>query len=178
MDKIFPGLSNIHIGLGWDSNESYGIDCDVSVFMINDNFKIPANGFFVFYNNLISQDGSVSHLGDNRSGEGEGDDEVLNINLNSVDNQISQMIFVVTIHKAAEKNLHFGLIDNAFLRIQNRDSGEELCRYSLNCQFPDSDSVQIGRIYRYDGSWHFEAMGDGYSGGLGAVLNVYKLTNK
>jgi len=174
LDKIAPGLANIHVGLGWDSNESSAVDCDVSVFMINDNFKIPSNGFFVFYNNLRSQDGSLVHMGDNTSGEGEGDDEVINIALNSVDNQISQMIFVVTVHKAVEKGLNFGMIDNAFIRIENKDSGEELCRYSLNSQFSDFDSVQIGRVYRYDGSWYFEAMGEGYSGGLGAVLNVYK----
>ncbi|MCE2710910.1 MAG: TerD family protein [Cryomorphaceae bacterium] len=171
LEKIAPGLTNIHVGLGWDSNESYGIDCDVSVFMINDNFKIPANGFFVFFNNLNSQDGSVVHLGDNTLGEG--DDEVINISLNHVDNQISQMIFVVTIHKAAEKGLHFGMIDNAFIRIENRDSGEKLCRYSLNSQFSGSDSVQIGRVYRYESQWYFEAMGEGYSGGLAAILGVY-----
>jgi tellurium resistance protein TerD len=174
LDKVAPGLSNIHVGLGWDVNASHTVDCDVSVFMINDEFKIPSNGFFVFYNNLKSQDGAVVHMGDNTTGDGEGDDEVININLNSIDSQVTQMIFVVTIHKAAEKGLHFGMIDNAFIRIENKYTGEEMCRYSLNSQFAGSDSVQIGRVYRYDGSWHFEAMGEGYSGGLGAVLNIYK----
>jgi tellurium resistance protein TerD len=173
LDKVAPGLSNIHVGLGWDANYSHQLDCDVSVFMINDNFKIPANGFFVFYNNLRSQDGSVVHLGDNTTGDGEGDDEVIHINLNGVDSQISQMIFVVTIHKAAEKGLNFGMINNAFIRIENKDSGEELCRYSLNNDFTGSDSVQIGRVYRYDGAWYFEAMGEGFSGGLGSVLSIY-----
>lgn len=173
LEKVSPGLSNLHIGLGWDVNESYGIDCDVSVFMINDNYKIPANGFFVFFNNLKSQDGSVTHMGDNTTGAGEGDDEVINVSLNNVDAQISQMIFVVTIHKAAEKGLHFGMIDNAFIRVQNRDTGEELCRYTLNSEFSGSDSVQIGRVYKYDGSWHFEAMGEGCSGGLPTLLGLY-----
>ena len=173
LEKTAPGLSRIHIGLGWDSDDSYGIDCDVSVFMINDNFKIPANGFFVFYNNLRSQDGSVVHQGDNTTGAGEGDDEVINVSLNSVDQQVSQMIFLVTIHKASEKGLHFGMIDNAFIRIQDQDSGQELCRYSLNSEFSGSDSVQIGRVYRHDGSWYFEAMGEGFSGGLATVLGMY-----
>jgi tellurium resistance protein TerD len=113
-------------------------------------------------------------MGDNRTGDGDGDDEVININLSQVDGQIIQMIFAVTIDKATEKGQHFGMIDNAFIRIQNKDTGEELCRYSLNSQYSGSDSVQVGRVYRYDGSWHFEAMGDGYSGGLGSLVNIYK----
>ena len=174
LEKAAPGLTNIHVGLGWDTCSNETIDCDVSVFMINSENRLPAPGYFVFFNNLRSADGSVVHMGDNRTGDGDGDDEVINIILSQVDGQIIQMIFAVTIDKATEKGQHFGMIDNAFIRIQNKDTGEELCRYSLNSQYSGSDSVQVGRVYRYDGSWHFEAMGDGYSGGLGSLVNIYK----
>lgn len=175
LEKTAPGLNNLHVGLGWDVDEQHGmdIDCDVSVFMVNDNYKIPADEYFVFFNNLTSKDGAVVHMGDNLTGEGEGDDEVINVNLSRVDGSVSQLMFVVTIHKAAEQGIDFGMIENAFIRIENNDTGEELCRYSLNNEFVGCDSVQVGRVYRYDGEWHFEALGDGYQGGLGTLLELY-----
>jgi tellurium resistance protein TerD len=171
--NLEKSLTNIHVGLGWDVSVD-NFDCDVSVFMINENHKLPNPGCFVFYNNLTSSDGSVKHLGDNRTGDGDGDDEVINIELNKVDQQIVQIIFVVTVHKAAEKGFHFGMIDNAFIRIEDKNNGKELCRYSLNNQYSGSDSLQVGRVYRYGDEWNFEAMGDGFSGGLASVLNIYK----
>lgn len=175
LEKTSPGLNNLHIGLGWDVDEQHGmdIDCDVSVFMVNDNYKIPADEYFVFFNNLTSKDGSVVHMGDNLTGEGEGDDEVINVNLSRVDGSVSQLMFVVTIHKAQEQGIDFGMIENAFIRIENKDTGEELCRYSLNNEFAGCDSVQVGRVYRYDREWHFEALGDGYQGGLSTLLEMY-----
>ncbi|MDC0643980.1 TerD family protein [Crocinitomicaceae bacterium] len=174
LQKSNPGLQSLHIGLGWDAEDSNGnnIDCDVSVFMIDENNKIPGDGFFVFYNNLNSSDGSTVHQGDNTTGDGDGDDEVVHINLQSVDPRILQMIFVVTIHDAEKNGQDFSMVENAFIRVSNTESNEELCRYDLTESFSGSDSVQIGRVYNSDG-WSFEAMGDGFSGGLGSLLGIY-----
>ena len=175
LTKGSPELNSVHIGLGWDASDSNGkdIDCDVSVFMLNDQNKIPNDSSFVFYNNLKSGDGSVVHQGDNRTGEGEGDDEEVVIDLNKVSEDCLQMLFVVTIHEADTNAQDFSMVENAFIRVSNNLSGEELCRYELNESFSDSDSVQIGRVYRYDGEWNFEAMGDGFSGGLQTLLDMY-----
>ena len=175
LEKIEPTLKNLHVGLGWDAEDSNGneIDCDVSIFMIDQNNKIPQDGFFVFYHNLKSADGALVHQGDNRTGEGDGDDEEVHIDLSSVHPDIVQMMFIVTIHDAAANNQNFGMVKNAFIRITNKDDNNELCRYNLSNEFNEVDSVQIARIYKYDGQWHFEALADGYSGGLGALLEIY-----
>ncbi|HAQ71557.1 MAG TPA: chemical-damaging agent resistance protein C [Flavobacteriales bacterium] len=175
LTKKNPGLNNLHVGLGWDASDSNGndIDCDVSVFMLNDLNKIPNEGSFVFYNNLKSGDGSIVHQGDNRTGEGEGDDEEVIIDLAKVSENVLQMLFVVTIHEADSSGQDFSMVQNAFIRVSNNSTGEELCRYELNESFSDSDSVQIGRVYRYDEEWSFEAMGDGFSGGLETLLDMY-----
>ncbi|MDB9931346.1 TerD family protein [Flavobacteriales bacterium] len=175
LTKAEPGLSKLHIGLGWDAEDANGnaIDCDVSVFMINENNKIPGDGYFIFYNNLTSSDGSTVHQGDNTTGEGDGDDEEVKINLSSVDGSIIQMIFVVTIHDAEKNGQDFSMVENAFIRVSNDSSDEELCRYELTSAFSGSDSVEIGRVYRMGSEWEFEALGDGYSGGLQALLGVY-----
>jgi tellurium resistance protein TerD len=175
LTKKNPGLNNLHIGLGWDANDLNGneIDCDVSVFMLNENNKIPGDGYFIFYNNLKSSDGSIIHQGDNRTGEGDGDDEEVKMDLSKVDSGVLQMIFVVTIHEADSNNQDFSMVKNAFVRVLDDANGKELCRYNLTENFTGSDSVQIGRVYNYENAWHFEAMGDGFSGGLGTLLSMY-----
>jgi len=175
LTKKNPSLNNLHIGLGWDANDANGneIDCDVSVFMLNENNKIPGDGYFVFYNNLTSGDGAIVHQGDNRTGEGDGDDEEVKMDLSKVDSEVLQMIFVVTIHEADSNNQDFSMVKNAFVRILDDANGKELCRYNLTENFTGSDSVQIGRVYNYENEWHFEAMGDGFSGGLGTLLSMY-----
>jgi|TARA_B110000240_G_scaffold165404_1_gene186166 tellurium resistance protein TerD len=175
LTKSTVGLNNLGLGLGWDASDASGnnIDCDVSVFMLDSSNKIPGDGYFVFYNNLTSSDGSVVHQGDNTTGDGEGDDEVVHVNLGKVNSSVLQMLFVVTIHDAEKLNQDFSIVQNAFIRIYDNDSGEELCRYKLSENFGDADSVQIGRVYNHDGGWHFEAMGIGFTGGLGTLLGAY-----
>jgi len=175
LTKKSPTLNNIFVGLGWDEADgvSQEIDCDVSVFMIGEDFKIPNDSYFVFYNNLSSGDGSVIHHGDNRTGEGEGDDESININLSQVHNSVEQMVFVVTIDGAEKKGQDFSNVANSFIRICNNDSGEELCRFTLNDSFSGYDSVQIGRFYRDGNEWGFEAIGDPFHGGLAALVELY-----
>lgn len=175
LTKNTPALKNVFVGLGWDPADGYNeeIDCDVSVFMVDNTFKIPEESFFIFYNNLKSGDGSVIHQGDNRTGEGEGDDECVNISLQNVNNQVEQMIFAVTIDEAKEKGQDFSNLDNSFIRICNNDNGEELCRFTLNKDFGSYDSVQIGRLFRDGDDWGFEAMGEPFQGGLATLVNLY-----
>ena len=175
LTKDVPTLNNVLVGLGWDESDGsvQEIDCDVSVFMLASDYKIPSEPYFVFYNNLTSADGSVIHQGDNTTGEGDGDDECIEINLSKVNPEIEQMMFVVTIHDAESRNQDFSNLDNSFIRICDNNSGEELCRFTLNDDFIGSDSVQIGRLYRSENEWGFEAMGDPFHGGLSALIELY-----
>lgn len=175
LTKREPGLRNIIAGLGWDANivNGEGIDCDVSVFMLGENGKIPGEDFFVFFNQLKSEDGSVIHLGDNLNGAGEGDDESIEIDLSKVSQKVVQILFTVTIHKAEERGHHFGLVNNAFIRIYNKNNNSELCRFTLTDQFNGMDSVLIGRLYSDGVEWKFEAMGDAFGGGLETLLELY-----
>ncbi len=173
LTKEVEGLNHIFVGLGWDVNDEQTIDCDVSVFMLNENHKIPTEGHFVFFNNLTSACGSVEHQGDNLTGEGEGDDESIFIKLSEVDARVNQLIFVVTIHEADKHGQHFGNLENAFIRVYNQDNNEEICMYSLEDDFNGYDSVQIGRLYRDGATWAFEAMAAPFSGGLGTLVELY-----
>lgn len=175
LTKRAPGLRNIVAGLGWDSAEINGkpVDCDVSVFMLGNNGKIPADGYFVFYNNLTSEDGAVAHAGDSRTGDGDGDDESIGIDLAKISSDVMQLLFVVTIHEAQERAHQFANVSNAFIRVVNRSNGEELCRYNLTDEHAGSDSVLIGRLYRSGNEWAFEGMGDAFSGGLETLLGLY-----
>jgi tellurium resistance protein TerD len=175
LTKREPGLRNIVAGLGWDSNVVNGenVDCDVSVFMLGENGKLPGDGFFVYFNQLKSEDGSVIHLGDNRTGAGEGDDESIEIELTAVSQKVIQLLFTVTIHKAEERAHHFGLVSNAFIRIYNKNNNNELCKFMLTDQFDGMDSVIIGRLFRDGNEWRFEAMGDAYAGGLQTLIGLY-----
>lgn len=176
LTKRQPGLRKILAGLSWDNTVVNGaaVDCDVSVFMLGATNKIPAEKFLVFYNNLHSQDGSVKHMGDNRDGTGDGDDEVIDVDLASVAIEVVQILFAVTIHEAEERGHNFGNVRNAAIRILNGASSEEICSFTLTEQFSDADSLMIGRLYRDEKEWKFEAMGDGFAGGLGALVELYR----
>ncbi len=170
-----PGLQKIHIGLSWDQTIVNGkpADCDVSVFMLDQTNKIPTEQFFVFYNNLLSEDGAVQHMGDNRDGAGDGDDEVIQVDLGKVVSQVEQILFTVTIHEAEERGHNFGNVRNAAIRVVNMASDEEICTYTLTEQFGDADSLMIARLFRVGSEWKFEAMGDAFGGGLGALVGLY-----
>ena len=175
LTKREPGLRNIVAGLGWDTNEVNGksVDCDVSVFMLGENNKIPTEGYFVFYNNLKSEDSSVVHTGDSRDGDGDGDDEAVEIDLSKVSSSVIQILFTVTIYESNERNHHFGNVNNAFIRIYNKMNSEELCKFTLTDQFAGTDSLLIGRLYREGSEWKFEAMGDAFAGGLETLVGLY-----
>lgn len=175
--KEKPGLQNIIAGLGWDEATINGskVDCDVSVFMLNSNGKIPQDEFFIFYNNLNSPDGAVKHLGDNRTGLGDGDDESVSVNLSLLDNQIEFLYFAVTIHESEERGHHFGNVQNSYIKIRNTADNSVICEYKLNENFTGQDSLIIGSLSRNGGAWNVEALGQPFSGGLGTLIELYQI---
>jgi tellurium resistance protein TerD len=174
--RIDVGLQQAGIGLGWSpssdaSSEPY--DLDASAFMLGEGGKLVSSDFFVFYNQPTSPDGAVRSSGDNKDGEGEGDDETLFASLGSVDPRVVEIIFVVTIHDAKERRHNFGQVRNAFIRIYDQANGQEICKYELDEDFSTESAVEFGRLYRRGGAWKFEAIGRGHNGGLEGLLNQY-----
>ncbi len=176
LGKDNPGLQKIGVGLGWDTNESPGghdFDLDASVFMLGSNGKILSDHHFIFYNNTDSPDGAVHHTGDNLTGEGDGDDELVNIDLSKVDAGVAELLFVVTIHDADERKQNFGQVRNSFIRIFNQVNDEEILMYELDEDFSIETAITFGRLYKKQNEWRFEASGVGKTGGLQAYLNDY-----
>jgi len=165
------------IGLGWDTNSSStgsGFDLDASVFLLGDNKKIITDEHFVFYNNLISPDGSVEHTGDNLTGDGDGDDEQIKVDLTKAEAKISEICIVVTIHEAEARRQNFGQIRNSFIRIFDATTNQEILKYELEEDFSIETAVEFGRLYKREGKWKFEAVGVGMKGGLQDYLNKYQ----
>ncbi|AJS60184.1 TerD family protein [Paenibacillus sp. IHBB 10380] len=178
LTKTNPGLSKITVGLGWDTNKYDGggqFDLDVSVFCVNALGKVDNEKNFVFYNNLQNENGSVVHTGDNRSGDGDGDDEQIKIDLLSVPTTIEKIAFTITIDAAAERNQNFGQVANAYARIVSEDSDEELIRFDLGEDFSIETGVVVGELYRNNGEWKFSAVGSGYKDGLAGLTKDYGL---
>ena len=165
------------IGLGWDTNSSStgsGFDLDASVFILGDNKKIVSDDHFVFYNNLVSPDGSVEHTGDNLTGDGDGDDEQIKVDLSKADAKVSEICIVVTIHEAEARRQNFGQIRNSFIRIVDAVTNQEVLKYELEEDFSIETAVEFGRLYKREGKWKFEAVGVGMKGGLQDYLNKYQ----
>ena len=176
LTKTNPGLKNILIGLGWDTNKYDGgkdFDLDASIFLLNAEGKVNSDDDFVFYGNLKHVSGSVEHLGDNLTGAGEGDDEQVKIDLSKVPADIEKIDFTVTIYEAEERKQNFGQVENAFIRVVNQDTNEELIRYDLGEDFSIETAVVIGELYRNKGEWKFNAIGSGFSGGLASLGKNY-----
>lgn len=175
--RIEIGLSKVRVGLGWDPNQStgYDFDLDASAFMLNERKKLPTDDFFVFYNNPVSPDKAVESSGDDLTGgnSADGDDEILTIDLQKVDNLIQEIIFTVTIHEAEQRKQNFGQVHNSYIRIYNANTDEEIARYDLDEDFSVETAVEFGRLYRRGGEWKFEALGVGYKGGLQYFVDKY-----
>lgn len=157
------------IGLGWDTNVSStgaDFDLDASVFLLGENGKLVDDSHLIFYNNLKDPSGGVEHTGDNLTGEGEGDDEQIRVDVSKVGNQVQEMRVVITIHDAEERKQNFGQVRNSFVRIVDDNSGEEILMYELDEDFSVETAVEFGRIYKRNGEWKFEAVGTGAQGGL------------
>jgi tellurium resistance protein TerD len=176
LSKESPKLKRVGVGLGWDTNDTstgQDYDLDVSVFMLSENGKVPANEYFIFYNNLKSPDGSVEHTGDNLDGGGEGDDEIIYVNLEAIPKNIEELIFVVTIHEAKERGQNFGQVRNSFIRLYDLENQNEVTKYELDEDFSTETALEFGRLYRKNGSWRFQAVGTGYNFGLQAFVDKY-----
>lgn len=176
LTKGNPGLSKLLVGLGWDVNKYDGgsaFDLDAAAFLLGGGGKVSSDGDFVFYGNLKHASGAVEHLGDNLTGEGEGDDEQIKINLAAVPASVEKIDFTVTIYEAEERRQNFGQVSNAFIRVVDEATGTELIRYDLGEDFSIETAVVVGEIYRNNGEWKFNAIGSGFQGGLKALCQNY-----
>ncbi len=174
--RIEIGLQKVCVGLGWDPNTStgYDFDLDASALLLGDYKQLPADEFFVFYNNLESPDGAVQSSGDDLTGgNSDGDDETLTVDLAKVDPRVQEIIFTVTIHEADMRRQNFGQVHNSFIRIYDAITNEEIAKYDLDEDFSIETAVEFGRLYKRGGQWKFEAMGKGYKGGLQYFVDKY-----
>lgn len=178
LTKEAPGLKEAIIGLGWDTklyDGGYDFDLDASAFLIGQNGRVNNDLDFVFYNNLKHPSDSVIHTGDNRTGEGDGDDEQIIIDFSKVPENIAKVAITVTIHEAQARGQNFGQVSNAFVRITNKETGEEVLRYDLSEDFSVETALVFCELYRYNGEWKFSAIGSGFQGGLAALCKNYGL---
>jgi len=176
LSKEAPGLSKMVIGLGWDDNASdtgADFDLDASVFLVDANGKTTNEKNFVFYNNLKSADGSVEHTGDNTTGEGDGDDEQIIVDLTKVSPDVQEIVFVVTIHEADMRKQNFGQVSNSFIRIIDEASVEEVAKYELDEDYSTETAMEFGKLYRKDDTWRFQAVGSGFNAGLQGFVDRY-----
>ena len=176
LTKGNPGLKNVVVGLGWDTNAydtGSDFDLDAAAFSLTDSGKVSSQNDFVFFGNLNHQSGAVSHLGDNLTGAGDGDDEQIKIDLSKIPAEITKIAFTVTIYEAEARRQNFGQVSNAFVRIFDENTGEELLRYDLGEDFSIETAVVFGELYKNADEWKFNAIGSGYQGGLAALCNMY-----
>ena len=172
LTKGNPGLSKLLIGLGWDVNKfdsGSAFDLDAAAFLLGSDGRVTGDSDFVFYNNLVHSSGSVQHMGDNLTGQGEGDDEEIKVDLLRVPANISRIAFTVTIHDAESRKQNFGQVSNAFIRVVDESKNQELIRYDLGEDFSIETAVVVGELYRQGTEWKFNAMGSGFKGGLRAL---------
>lgn len=178
LSKEAPGLTHIMVGLGWDINRYDGnadFDLDASAFLTGANGKCTCSGDFVFYNNLEHPSGAVKHMGDNRTGDGEGDDEQIFVDLSKIPANIERIAVTVTIFDAEKRRQNFGQVSNAYCRMVNDDTGEEIIRYESGEVSPSKLQWLLAELYRHNGEWKFNAIGSGFSGGLAALCQNYGL---
>ena len=178
LSKESPGLSKVLLGLGWDERQTDGqdFDLDASLFMLNAAGKCRSDADFIFYNQMHSPCGSVSHTGDNRTGEGDDeDDEAIRVDLSKVPQDVQTLAVTVTIHDYEARHQSFGQVANAFIRIVNDETDTEVVRYDLTEDYSTETAMVFGEIYRHSGEWKFRAVGQGYVGGLGAMAAQYGL---
>ncbi|MBQ7528883.1 TerD family protein [bacterium] len=175
--KEAPGLKSMIVGLGWDvrATDGQGFDLDASAFMLGANKKCAKPEDFIFYNNKQSVCGSVTHTGDNRTGEGEGDDETILVELDKVPANIEQISFVVTIHEAQERGQNFGMVSSAYIRLVDKVNNKEIARFDLSEDASLDTAMIFADVYRHNGEWKFKAVAQGFQGGLPAMVSHFGL---
>ena len=172
LTKDNPGLKKVVVGLGWDVNafDTGGdFDLDAAAFLLGDSGKVADSDDFVFYRNLTHSSGSVVHQGDNLTGIGDGDDEQIKVDLSKVPDSVTKIAFTVTIYEAEQRRQNFGQVNNAFIRIYNEETGEEMISYDLGEDFSIETAAVFGELYKNGGEWKFNAIGNGFQGGLAAL---------
>jgi tellurium resistance protein TerD len=175
LSKEAPGLRAVLVGLGWDVRTTTGadFDLDASALMVGADSKILSDKHFIFFNNLTSPDGSVEHTGDNLTGEGEGDDEVIKVNLAGVPGDVDRIVVTVSIYDADGRQQSFGQVRNAFIRVVNQDDSREITRYDLSEDASTETAMIFGELYRSGAEWKFRAVGQGYSTGLAGIARDF-----
>ena len=175
LTKMAPGLTAVSVGLGWDLRTTTGtdFDLDASALLCGADGKVIDDAHFVFFNNLTSPDGSVEHTGDNLTGEGEGDDELIHVNLAGASEKIQRVVFPVSIYEGAARGQSFGQVSNAFIRVIDRSNGSELARYDLTEDASTETAMIFGELYRHNGEWKFRAVGQGYASGLSGIAKDF-----
>ncbi len=176
LTKGNPSLKNLMVGLGWDVNEfdsGYDFDLDASAFVLGANGKCPTDKDFIFYGNLQHTSGAVQHMGDNLTGQGDGDDEQIMVDLSKIPANIEKVAFTVTIYDADVRHQNFGQVSNAYIRIVDEATGQEIIRYDLGEDFSIETAIVVGELYKYNGQWKFNAIGSGFQGGLAALCGHY-----
>ena len=173
LTKEAPGLSEVLVGLGWDPRVTDGaeFDLDASIFVCGENGKVLDDSSFIFYNNKTSKDGTIQHLGDNRSGEG--DDEQAEVKLSGLAGDVKKLVFAVTIHEAESRKQNFGQVSNAFIRVVNKADGKEIARYDLSEDASTETAMVFGELYRHGDEFKFKAIGQGFAGGLKALAEAH-----
>lgn len=176
LTKGNPALDKVMIGLGWDINQYDGesdFDLDASVFLLKRNGKVGNDDDFVFYGNLEHPSHSIIHMGDNRTGAGDGDDETIEVTLSGLPTDYERLVVVITIYNAEHRLQNFGMISNAYIRLIDENVGEEIVRYDLSEDFSTQTALVVGEIYKHRGQWQFKAIGSGYNGGLAKLCATY-----
>lgn len=175
LTKEAPTMSIAMVGLGWDARvtDGQGFDLDASVFAVGDDGKVLSDAHFIFFNNKTSPDGGIEHQGDNRTGEGDGDDEQIKISLSSVSADVRKLVFAVTIYDAETRKQNFGMVTNSFMRVFNHDNGTEIARFDLSEDASTETAMIFGELYRHGSEWKFKAVGQGFAGGLAALASQH-----
>lgn len=176
LTKGNPGLSKLVVGLGWDVNKYSGgsaFDLDTEAFLLGSDGKVKSDGDFVFYGNLKHACGGVEHMGDNLTGEGDGDDEQIVVDLEKIPADVEKIAFTVTIYDSETRAQNFGQVENAFIRIVDQSSNTELVRYDLCEDFSIETAIVFAELYRHNGEWKFNAIGSGFAGGLKELCQNY-----
>ena len=175
LSKEAPSLTNMTVGLGWNPRATDGqaFDLDAVAVLVNDAGKVRADSDFIFFNNLKSNDGAVEHTGDNRTGEGDGDDETIKVDLTRLPADVSKVIFCAVIYDGQNRKQNFGQVSNAYIRIVNANGGSEVARYDLSEDSSTETAMVFGELYRHNGEWKFRAVGQGFAGGLGPLAASY-----
>lgn len=175
LSKEAPGLTAIVVGLGWDVRTTTGtdFDLDASAILVKADGKVLSNSHFVFFNNKTSPEGSVEHTGDNLTGEGDGDDESIKVNLGTVPAEVDKIVFPVSIYEADSRSQGFGQVRNAFIRIVNQSGSAEIARYDLTEDASTETAMVFGELYRNGADWKFRAVGQGYASGLHGIAQDY-----